>query len=433
MPQFRDSFYELVPPWLRTGNAERYLYTLELMRDLLMEKANQAQKIRLPGQGDPSQIPFLAFDRQLVQGPLESNPNFIDRLKGAFETWNKAGSAIAVLGQLQAYAQGRQTYNRRQFVIVSNQRTLVGGTRVNQWWQLNYSTPLGDTPLNALVPHNFDWDGDTSKTWRAWLVIFQYLDAATLSGSNAQISTASGGSFVAADAGEEVDGVWVPKSSGTALNAPFLTVAGLSGLLPSHVGSMLTLSGSVNPTNNGTFQIAYVITASACIIVNKEGVPLDAGPLDWELATYPWIPPGPAWGTPGMVWGEGEGSPPPIDTGSNVGGVWKPGTIVGVGERPTFSWGLYIDALEIETLRNLTRTWKSAGTYYPNIIVAYDGEDGAYSRTSGEGTGNPDGTFGPLGSTVDGVFVPTRLISSPYNAFCQGTGRAVACSVENMT
>ena len=28
--QFRDRFYDLpVPPWLRTGNGEKYLYTLE--------------------------------------------------------------------------------------------------------------------------------------------------------------------------------------------------------------------------------------------------------------------------------------------------------------------------------------------------------------------------------------------------------------------
>src|ERR1700761_7780890 len=99
--QFRDSFYQFVPPWLSTGNAEKYFYTLELMRDLLMEKGNQAIKIRLPGQGDVSQIPYLAFDRQLIQGPLESTASFVVRLQEAFPTWNESGSAIAVLGQLQ--------------------------------------------------------------------------------------------------------------------------------------------------------------------------------------------------------------------------------------------------------------------------------------------------------------------------------------------
>jgi hypothetical protein len=60
--------------------------------------------------------------------------------------------------------------------------------------------------------------------------------------------------------------VWVPKTSGTPINAPFLEVHGLTGLTEANVGSMITISGSVNPTNNGTFQIVQVISASECAI-----------------------------------------------------------------------------------------------------------------------------------------------------------------------
>lgn len=430
MTQFRDSFYQFIPPWLSTDNAEKYFYTLELMRDLLMEKSNQAQKIRLPGQGDASQIPFLAFDRQLLQGPLESDESFILRLKEAIPTWNEAGSAIAVLGQLQAYAQGRQSVDKPQFAIVSNPRTLEDASLVNTWWTLDYDDPIGIEPLLSTVPKNFDWDGHDEKTWRVWLVIYQYLDPPALSGSSAAITTAGGGSFVLADLGESVDGVWVPKSSGTALNAPFLHVTGLTGLTAEDVGAMITISGSVNPTNNGTFQIAEVVDAFECVIVNVDGVPADAGPLTWEIATYPWIPPGPAWGSFNLVWGEGEGTPPPVDTGSNVGGIWQPTTLVSAGESPSFSWGLYVNSLEIVTLRGLVKTWKSAGTYYPNIVISYG--DGEYSRTSA-GTGNPDGTFGEVGALATDVWVPTRLIASPFDCYCQGTGRAIACGLENIT
>lgn len=73
MAQFRTSWYELAPPWLRTGVAEQYMYTLELPHDLLMEKALQAVNIRIPGKGDVSQLPYLAHDRQLLQGPNESD------------------------------------------------------------------------------------------------------------------------------------------------------------------------------------------------------------------------------------------------------------------------------------------------------------------------------------------------------------------------
>lgn len=432
MSQFRDSFYQFVPPWLASGDAEKYLYTLELMRDLLMEKSNQAVKIRFPGQGDISQIPFLAFDRQLMQGPLESVDSFILRLQDALPTWNKAGSAPAVLGQLQAYAQGRQTVDAPQFAIISSPRILADTSKVNAWWTLDYSDPIGAEPVLSTIPENFSWDG-RGDTWRNWLVIYQYTDAPTLSGSSAVISTAGGGSFVLADLGENVDGVWVPKLTGTPINAPFLTVTGLTGLELSHVGSMLTVSGSAHASNNGTFQIVEVLSATSCVIANVAGVAADAGPLTWSLATYPWIPPGLPFGSPNTVWGEGEGTPPPIDTGSNVRGVWQPTTVGGTGELPSYSWGLRIDTLEIVSIRNLVTTWKGAGTYYPNIIICYDGPEGAYSRLSGEGTGNPDGSFGSAGELVNGVWVPTRLINSPLDCYCQGTGRAVASTVENIT
>lgn len=432
--QFRDSFYTFVPPWLRSGNGEKYMYTLEFMRDLLMEKADQAVKIRLPGQGDSSQIPYLAYDRQLVQGPNETDDAFILRLQQAFPAWNKAGSAPAVLTQLQAYAQGRQAYDKPEFAIISNPRTPYGTDTVVSWWSLNYSDPIGTPPLlyndftTMASPVSFDWDHG-GQTWRCWLVVYQYPDAPHASGASAAISSAGGGSFT--DPGHNVGGVWVPRTSGTPVNAPFLTVTGLTGLALSDVGSILTLSGG-DPANTGTWQIVEVLSAVSCVIANPDGA-TDAGPLTWSVASYPWIPPGLAWGSPGTVFGEGQGTPPPIDTGSNVRGVWQPTALTSAGEAPSYSWGLRVSSLEIVSIRNLVKTWKSAGTYYPNIVICYDGDDGAYSRLSHAGTGNPDGTFGSVGEKVSGVWVPTRLLTSPWDCYCQGTGRAVACSLENLS
>jgi hypothetical protein len=134
------------------------------------------------------------------------------------------------------------------------------------------------------------------------------------------------------------------------------------------------------------------------------------------------------------VWGQGEGTPPPIDTGGIIGGVWQPTRLGSAGELPAFSWGLYVNTLEIVTIRGLVKTWKSAGTYYPNIIICYGGLDGEYQRTSSVLTGNPGGTFGPVGALdIFGVWVPTRLLTSPWDCYCQGTGRAAACSLENLT
>ncbi len=427
--QFRDSFYTFVPPWLRAGNGEKYMYTLEFMRDLLMEKASQAQAIRLPGQGDSSQIPYLAYDRQLVQGPLESNDSFILRLQQAFPTWNKAGSAPAVLTQLQAYAQGRQAYDLPEFAIISNPRQLQDTSLVNTWWSLNYSDPIGTAPLLYTRPINFDWDGNETATWRCWLVVYQYLDAPHASGSAASFVSVIGGSFT--DPGHNVAGVWVPRTSGTEVNTPFVIMDGFTGLTLEDVGSIVTLSGSASPNNNGSFQIVEVISATSCVIANPDNVFPDAATFTWSVASYPWIPPALAFGTPGLVWGEGQGTPPPIDTGENIGGVWQPSLApTGAGEAPSYSWGLQVSSLEIVSIRNLVKAWKSAGTYYPNIIVSYGADE--YSRTS-PSMGNPEGDFGSVGKNVAGVWVPARLLASPWDAYCQGTGRAVACSVENIS
>lgn len=441
MAQFRDSFYDFVPPWLRTGNAERYVYVLELMRDLLMEKADEALRIRLPGQGDASQIPYLAHDRQLVQGPLEPNASFVQRLAGAFATWATAGSARAILRQIQAYSQGFQAGIPDASAILrivsdARYRSDTDGAGINSWYTIAAGDSIGQpATLQNVTPQNFNWSEGTTEfpgVWRSWLVLFQYHAATGQSGNAATLTSADGGSFGEDEAGEEVDGVWIPKTVGTPINAPFVAVGNLYGLTPDNVGDVLIVTGSGERDNNGTFQIVQVTSPFSCVIVNKSAVVPDAGPLGWSVARYGWIPPGLAFGVPGQVWGEGEDVVPPVDTGRESRGLWRPTTIAGIGQRPTFSWGLRISDLEIETVRGLVRTWKSAGTYYPNLIVAYDGDDGAFAPTSVPPF-NPNANFGDLGSEVGGVWVPTRRITSHWDAYCQGTGQAIACGVENIT
>lgn len=432
MAQYRDSFYALVPPWLSTGNAEKYMYTLELMRDLLVQKANEAIKIRIPGQGDESQIPYLAFDRVLVQGPREPNTAFIGRIKIALPMWDDAGSAKAVLGQVQAYLQGFQpgvAPTLPELTIVS---TKPGGG-ITVWNQIYQGDAILAEPTLSTVTANFDWDG-VNRPWWSWLILYQYAVPTGLGGTGAAIASATGGSFT--QPGQNVNGVWVPNTSGSAVNTPFVTLTGLAGLSASQVGQMITITGALHTDNNGTFQIAQVLSATSCVIVNPAGGS-DTNPLTWSIAAYPWIAPGPAWGTPGVVWGQGEAVLSAADTGSNVGGVWRPTVLAPVGGEPSFSWGTYAPAETFVTIRGLVKTWKSAGTYYPNFVVAYDGGDGtagsAYSPNSAEGSGNPDGSFGSVGRNVGGVWVPTRMIDSIWDCYVQGTGQAVNCGVENIT
>ncbi len=163
--QMRDQFKALSPPFLSEGFAEKFGYVMGVVSDLLLERAFQAQTIRIPGLGDPSQIPWLANDRLLIQGPKEPDAAFILRLTKAFETWKRAGSRRAILEQLQAYMQGLQPG------VAANlpEMTIVGGdaTLISTWSTLTQGDPLGAVPsLQRIVPGNFDWDG-TAKPWRS--------------------------------------------------------------------------------------------------------------------------------------------------------------------------------------------------------------------------------------------------------------------------
>jgi hypothetical protein len=522
---FRTSFPSLVPGWLTTGNGYAYLYTLEACRDILCERAFEAMTIRLPGVGDPSNLPYLAFDRALQQGPAESNASFAGRLTDAFDAWGRAGSAEAVLEQLQAYMSNLQPGVGAALpllTIVSNPTNTF--SPIVTWTQLYQGDAQGaPTTVTTVAPGNFSWDGDTTRTWRRWLILPMALVAVPgLSGAAASTTTAVA-SYCFMAPGQNVGGVWVPATSGTPVNSPFLTIAGLSSLTQAQAGQWITLSGSANAGNNGTFPIVFVDpSGTSCTVANPAGVTSDAGPLAWTISEYPFIGPGPVWGLnpitpavrPGYVFGQGQAQVPvlatslpfvgtfdvtngstsvtaqfsqgglmgagtaleftsqpgvhyavaansgtsitlagaysgasnaatraqlvTIDTGSNIGGVWQPSAAGNsITSQPTLSWGLTCSSLVIVSIRQILKLWKSAGTYYPHIIVAFDCSTGAagsaYSPNSTEGSGNPDGTFGGVGKLVAGVWVPNRLITSPFDCYCQGTGVAQLCSVENMT
>ena len=432
---FTTGWKPLAPPWLTTGNAELYVSTLEMCRDLLMVKCYQAQTIRLPGQGDASQIPYLAFDSQLVQGPGEPNASFLERVTGANQAWGRAGSTISILEQLQAYLTG--TYPAQSKTLP--EIIIVGGSypTVTRWDVVDQATPSialeGGTPAHTQVfPANFNWDGKPNA-WRAWLVLPMTQIPTGQSGSAAETGTAAASACFASP-GQNVNGVWVPATSGTPVNSPWLTITGLSGLDAANLNQWLTLSGSSHASNNGTFPIVTILSATSCVIANPNGVASDTGPLTWSIGSYPYIGPGQVWGYPGATFGEGELSTPPIDTGSNVGGVWQP-TLGGNG--PPTSWGLTCSADVITSIRQIAQAWKNGNTWFVHLVVAFDCGDGtagnAYSPLSAIGSGNPDGTFGSVGKLVNGTWVPTRRISSPYDAYAQGTGTWNACSVSNRT
>lgn len=430
-PQYRFNWQTLYPEPYIDGTAGEYISVIATLRDLLVEKATQAVAIRLPGLGDPSQLPFLAHDKSLDQGPGESNASFVKRLSTAPASWKRAGAAVSVLEQLQAYLQGLQPgvagYLPEMAVVLDTD------IQHTTWSTIYNGDAIGADPSRATVNHsNFDWDGQ-HLYWRAWLVLYMHL-VPLVAGSGAQVnSVAPSACFT--NPGQNVNGVWVPATSGTPVNDPWITISGLSGRNSSDVGRWLTLSGSSILANNGTFPIVSVTSSSVVVIANPNGVAPDASTMNWAVSAYPFFGPGPVWGAPGYTFGQGA-TPnlPPIDTGSNAGGVWSPTPASSFG--CTLSWGLTCPSTLIGAIRAIVKKRKSASTYYPNFVFTFDNGTGSagseYSPNSSPGAGNPDGSFGPVGRNVAGVWVPTRLLTSSFDCYTQGTGSYSNCSVENV-
>ncbi len=360
----------LAPPWLcgYNSNGQKFLYIFGLMLDMLLEKSNEAQIAKCPGQGaDQSAIPLQAADRVLVQGPAESNASFTLRLENAFNSWARAGSRPSALAQLQAYMTDLQVG-----VAASLPECLIvgGNTSLTTWDSLTIGAEQNAPPAHALIsPANWNWDG-LNLPARAWLVLFMHLVSTGQSGASAAVAS-TGGSGVAG------------------VTTGFATLTGLAGIATDNVQQYITLSGGV-AGNTGTFQITSVVSTTSVIIANTAAV-VTAGPLAWTIGQYPYIGPAPVWGSPDFVWGDG-------------------------------TWGVNCSELVIQSVRSILKTWKAASTYYPNIIISFGGGDATagneFSPNSAEGAGNPDGSW---------VYPGTGKPLNPFTAICDGTGLATSC------
>jgi hypothetical protein len=380
----------LLPPWLKGQgtNAQKYMAVLEVAVNALLEKQNEGIAARLPGHADASAIPLWAADRLMVQGPAEPNDAFVQRLIGALAAWGLAGSRNAVMGQLHAYLQSLQP----GVAVTLPEITIVGGnTAVTTWDQMFINTAIGAPPAHRLVdPSNWDWDG-TQKPWRSWLVMFMHLVATGQSGTLANV--------IAAGIGSGVSGV----TSG------FARVQGLTGMSSTNLQQYLTVSGSAHATNNGTFQIVSIVSETKVIIANPTAVADGAETLTWSVGEYPFIGPAPVWGSPQFVWGQG-------------------------------TWGVNCSSLVIQSIRDIVKRWRSAGTHYPNIIISFGGGDGtagnSYSPLNTITPGvrpseQPNGDWGGIGKLVAGAWVPAKTSINAFDAFCEGTGEAIQCYEKN--
>lgn len=393
--QMRGAIAALSPPWLSDdspqgtpgnpngGVSGRFMYCLGLASDMLLEKLNQGIKARMPTECDASALPLIGDDRVMTQGPGETDAAFRIRLQRAFETWQHAGEARAVLELVASFTAGQLVAPGVHGVPTV---LLVGGYQARKWnWFTSESDPTAPPNHYQTTFQKWSWDGlESAQWWRSWLVLFATLAPAIATGTDASVVAGGTGNFVKLTAAAFPDGQ-------TSLAQP----------------AYVTLSGAASSGNNGTFQVVYdeVTGTHGVQIANPAAVIGDAnnGSIRWSWAYYPGIQPTPVWGFPGATW-----------SSLNSWGVMLAG---GVSAAPYFA-----------QLRAQVRLWKGAGTFIPAIIVSFGGagqSSGAeFSPWSAEGAGNPDGTWATWAKIVAGRYVAARSTSvqlGAYDAFADGT------------
>ncbi len=177
--QQRDAIKLISPPWLSSDDGERFMYNIGLASDLVLEKLNQAVRMRMPGLGDSSQLLPLGNDRVLSQGPTETNTDFATRLSRSFETWQIAGNRRSVMAQALIYLAGYHTAVATQVpraMIVNFAADSVPNIPFYTTWFTYYNTsdltkPCARVRTNTTFRSWF-WDTNYGMWWRCWLVLY---------------------------------------------------------------------------------------------------------------------------------------------------------------------------------------------------------------------------------------------------------------------
>lgn len=158
-------------PWWWTGpNRGRVLFAIGAALDMAIEHVYMGIQERFPSFCSEEALTWLGRDRGLVRGPNESAESFRERLLRWRETWRLAGSAWAVLDQIQTFFIPDVT----SVYLVSHDPVRDEAT----WWGILSD---GTRTRHVQSPSNWDFDSDDAARpasldtidTRFWIIIEQ--------------------------------------------------------------------------------------------------------------------------------------------------------------------------------------------------------------------------------------------------------------------
>jgi len=97
---FRDAIWRASPPWLKTGTAQRILYSIAVQIDAAGDAITAGVKLRFPGVYTFESLPLIGRERRIRRGRAEADENYSARLLRWLEDHKTRGGPYALLTQL---------------------------------------------------------------------------------------------------------------------------------------------------------------------------------------------------------------------------------------------------------------------------------------------------------------------------------------------
>jgi len=154
---FRAKIMDYVPAWLRSGEAEKLLYTLGLHMDALSHQAAEAIRHRFPNLEGSESLKYLGYDRKIIRGRTETDAVYSSRMQGWRQAHRMRGNAISLLRQVHAH------YAPNNFPVELVYHT---GKRFSM-------DIAGDIVIDYLTT-GVDWGATEPTKWARWYMFYHW-------------------------------------------------------------------------------------------------------------------------------------------------------------------------------------------------------------------------------------------------------------------
>lgn len=133
---YRELMLQIAPPWLATEHAAPFILGMGDVKDSLLWRMREAVKIRFPTYATNDAITMMGGERGIVRGANETRESYAARVREAWDSWESAGTAEALLKQLAGagYAAVIPITNGRIYSLDGDGALVIETLPIDSWW-----------------------------------------------------------------------------------------------------------------------------------------------------------------------------------------------------------------------------------------------------------------------------------------------------------